>query len=228
MVGFADGQGPLHQGASRSGPRLLGLAAARRRLGLEQRRARLRRRRVTARRHPLRPASDRRDARRHAPIRAGGDAHRRAREHARQRRPLLRQPAGRRRAHHRLARERRGDGRAAAGSDGPRDRERQGAGPGRRVPRAGLRAVRVPRHPSHAADRDLRRRAAAARRRARRSSSSRSGPRTPAATCSSGCRPSACSTPATSSSSRARRSCGRGRSRTGSRPASGSRSSIRR
>ena len=53
--------------------------------------------------------------------RPGGGAHRHARQHARERRPLLRQPAGWRRPDRRIRAHRRRDDRAAAGGDG-RDR----------------------------------------------------------------------------------------------------------
>ena len=94
------------------GNRLLRLPPARRELGLEQRGARRRWRRVAAGRHPLRPAHSR--ARcwiRHAGRRAGGGgADRHVGEHALERRPLQRERARRGRRDHRVGGGRRGDG----------------------------------------------------------------------------------------------------------------------
>ena len=86
---------PVRARSPRARQRMPRVPAARRRLGLEQRRARRRRRCLAARRHAVRPAADAGDARRDgAGHRDGAD--RDARQHARQRRPLLRQPARRR------------------------------------------------------------------------------------------------------------------------------------
>ena len=111
VVSMPHGRGT---GRTRDGPRggrrLPRLRPGRRLVGVEQRRAGRRRRSIAARRHAVRPAPHRRDAR------GAGAAHdrgadRRRRQHPRQRRPLLRQRARRRRRDHRLVGGRRGDGR---------------------------------------------------------------------------------------------------------------------
>ncbi len=144
-------------------------------------------------------------------------ADRRRRQHPRQRRPLLRQPARRRRRDHRLVGGRgRGDG---GGPARPAGRAEQRAGRGRRPVPQLLRRVPVRRHRADTADAHVRRALDGRRRRpGRRADRGRPGPhegRRRSSTCPTRAR----SSPATSCSSGARRSCGPDRSATGSRRA---------
>ena len=113
------------------------------------------------------------------------DAHRHARQHARERRPLLRQLRGRGRADHGVAGERARRWTSCrrqtmAGADEERRRARAGSDD---VPGALLRAVRLRRNRAHGPDGDLQRRAPRCASARRTSSSSRSAPRTRRATC---------------------------------------------
>ncbi len=83
----------LHQGPPRNRRRRLGLPAARRRLGMVQRRPDHGGRQLPPRRHVVRPPPHGRDARGDARHVAGGAAHRHRGQHACQRGPLLRQLA---------------------------------------------------------------------------------------------------------------------------------------
>ena len=88
----------LRKGTARARRRALRLPPARRRLGLEQRRADHRRRHLATGRHPVRPPAHARDARRDGPG-GGGAPDRRGDEHPRQPRPLVRQRAAAGRRH---------------------------------------------------------------------------------------------------------------------------------
>ena len=220
---YADGRADvIREGPARGGGRGLGLPAARRRLGLVERRPRDGWRHVPARRHALRPAPDRRDARRDAPDHAGRRAHRHGRQHACQRRPLLRQRAGGRIGDPLDRPLRRGDGPAAPVHHGRHDARRAVPRSGRRVPGAHLRPVRLRRRAAHAAVANLRGPARSARRRpAGVTGGGGPGPhgrrrhRAPA-------RPTASSSPGTSSSTVATPSSGPVRWPTGSGPATAS------
>src|SRR6185312_15118376 len=95
----------------------------------------------------------------------GGGEHRDARQHARQRRSLLRQSAPRRRTDSRLRADGGGDGRAPARGDGGARGASAADGRARRVLPALLRRLRLRGHRAVAAERDVQRRARAAGRR---------------------------------------------------------------
>ncbi len=145
--------GHVRAGSGRGRGRRLGVPAARRFVGVQQRRAGRRRRDLAARRHALRPAAHPRHARLDAPDH-GPCADRDRREHPRQRRPLLRQPAGPRRAHHRVRRGGRRDGRRppAVAARVQAARHRRGR---QRARRRRVRTVPVRRHRVGAADRHV-------------------------------------------------------------------------
>ena len=129
----------LPQGSSRARRRLLRVAATRWRLGVEQRRSRRRRRRLIARGHPVRRPADPSHARRHADgDRRWTDHH--GREHSRQRRSLVREPARQGRRDHRLVGRGRGDAGARPGAGRAPAR---GTRRGRSVRPGDLRPVRL-------------------------------------------------------------------------------------
>ena len=157
----------IHQGAARPRQWLLRLAAAGRKLGLQQCRPDRRRQGEPAGRHAVRPQADARNARRHAQGGAAGEQDRHRVQHPRQWRPHLRQPAGEGRAHRGDARHARRHGappaRAALRHD---DQELARARRGRRLHvRDDGQQVRLQRRGAHAADRAVRRRDEAQRRR---------------------------------------------------------------
>ena len=210
----------LYERRSRSRSRLLGLSAARRDLGLEQCGSRERWRRDAPRRHALRFEMHARDAGGVPRGGARGAAHRHAGQYPFERRPHLRQSAGRGRRDHRVTRLRRGDAGAAAGRAGGDDAQLARARPRARLfPRGDGDALRLRGDSPDAADAHLRRRGRAPRRR-QRGARHRGRP---------GayrrrrhrrmCRRIASSSPATFSLSAAIPCSGRDRSATGSAPA---------
>ncbi len=218
MSRWRDGDdGRLHARSPRTRRRVLRLPAARRWLGMEQRRADRGRRRIAARRHAVRSRTDRGDAR------LDDGRHGRLRRSTRWSTPMptattatatRSHPSSARGRDRRLVGDRRRDGRCPAVDA---RRAQPGARRGRRSVPIVLRRVRLRRHrtacrPTRTFDGRLDLDVGGRTRRADRGRARRTPPATRSCTCPT----PAWSTPATSCSSVARRSCGPDRCRTGS------------